>query len=518
MKKIYITLLLGAVTFSGNLIAQIAPEIEWAKCLGGSADDFATSMVQTSDKGYIIAGYSESGDGDVSENKGGYDYWIVKLDMYGNGVWEESFGGSDDDYATCILETIDSGFIVSGYSSSNDGDVSGNHGNADYWIIKLNSAGTLLWQKTYGGSSQDYAYAIHETLDSGFIVVGGSASDNGDVTDNHDGYDFWLLRLDVNGNLIWEKSLGGQNDEIAFSVETSSDAGFVAAGYSNSSDGDVSGNNGDLDYWIAKTDSLGNLLWEQHYGGSKNDCAYSVHQKSDGGYSVAGSANSPDGDVSGHHSKDDYWILNLNASGNLIWQRDFGGPNYDEAYDIQQTPDEGFIVVGQADSHNGDISFNYGSTDCWLVKSDKNHGLVWEKSLGGSSHDSGRCLQPSSDGGYVICGYSYSNDHDVSGNHGSKDYWIVKLTSEFTGVSSPSTNRIEISPNPTQSLLTIQLSSPASQTIAVYDVQGKTINLPITLQNQTAQLNTSQLAEGFYTLQITNTQTGEVETGKFVKE
>jgi len=239
------------------LFAQ--PTIEWQQNYGGSSADYAQSIQQTLDGGYIVAGGSSSNNGDVSGNNGGWDYWILKLDGTGNVQWEQNYGGSGYDYAYSIQQTLDGGYIVAGRSSSNDGDVSGNNGGWDYWILKLDGTGNVQWEQNYGGSLDDGAFSIQQTLDGGYIVAGGSESNDGDVSENNgDAADYWILKLDGTGNVQWEQNYGGSGNDRAYSIQQTLDGGYIVAGYSLSNDGDVSGNNGDYDYWIVKLSDDGN--------------------------------------------------------------------------------------------------------------------------------------------------------------------------------------------------------------------------------------------------------------------
>src|SRR6185295_5666939 len=262
--------------------AQVVPSIEWAKCLGGNSDDFGYSVQQTIDGGFIVAGSSMSNNGDVSGNHGYHDVWIVKLDSAGNIIWQKSFGGSAGDFAYSIQQTLEGGFIIAGWSNSIDGDVTGNHGNDDYWIVKLDMSGALVWQKSLGGSGNDQARSVQQTTDSGFIVSGFSFSNDGDVSGNHGYGDYWIVKLDTEGNLEWQKCLGGSANDQAHSISTTTDGGFVVAGYSFSYDFDVSGNHGGSDYWIVKLSSIGNLEWQKSLGGSDNEQGYSIQQATDG--------------------------------------------------------------------------------------------------------------------------------------------------------------------------------------------------------------------------------------------
>ncbi|MCL2009110.1 MAG: flagellin, partial [Synergistaceae bacterium] len=185
------------------------PYIEWQRSLGGSGYEGASSIQQTADGGYIVAGSSNSTDGDVSGNHGGYDYWIVELDANGDIEWEKSLGGSGLDSASSIQQTADGGYIVAGFSYSTDNDVSGNHGVRDYWIVKLTVNGDIEWEKSLGGTNYDQAFSIQQTADGGYIVAGYSDSNNVDVSGNHGGSDYWIVKLTANGVIEWQRSLGG---------------------------------------------------------------------------------------------------------------------------------------------------------------------------------------------------------------------------------------------------------------------------------------------------------------------
>ncbi|MEO5675427.1 MAG: MopE-related protein [Chitinophagales bacterium] len=408
--------------------AKAQPIIEWQKSLGGSDYDGAFSVQQTADEGFIVAGFSYSDDGDVSENNGYMDYWLVKQDASGTLEWENSLGGNSFDAAYSVRQTSDDGFIVAGYSSSAGGDVSGNHGAYDYWVIKLDAAGVIIWQKSLGGSLEDLAHCVEQTADNGFIIAGSSGSGDGDVSGNHGAEDYWIVKLDESGNLQWQKSLGGSMIDFASYIEQTDDMGYIVAGYTYSSDGDVSINHGANDYWIVKLDSAGGLQWQKSLGGSASDQATCIRQTTDGGFVVAGISESSDGDVSGNHGLEDFWVVKLDETGSMEWQKSMGGSSYDEAYSIDQTSEGGFIVAGQTQSGDGDVSFNHGSGDDWIVKLDPYGNLSSEVTYGGSGNDAAHSIQQTSSGGFIVGGYTFSSDGDVSGNHGYQDYWILNLS------------------------------------------------------------------------------------------
>ncbi|HVX28150.1 MAG TPA: T9SS type A sorting domain-containing protein, partial [Parafilimonas sp.] len=193
-----------------------------------------------------------SNDGDVTGNHGNDDYWLVKLDATGNMLWQKTLGGSGQDNASSIQQTVDGGYIISGYSYSNNGDVTGNHGNADYWIVKTDALGNIQWQKSLGGSNLDFAVRINETSDGGYIVAGTSYSSNGDIISNHGNADYWIVKLNTVGSIEWQKALGGSNYDETYSILQTSDEGYIVAGRTRSNNYNVTGNHGDEDFWIVK--------------------------------------------------------------------------------------------------------------------------------------------------------------------------------------------------------------------------------------------------------------------------
>jgi hypothetical protein len=424
MKLIFSLLLI--ITLSNSSIAQ--PDIDWQKCLGGTTNEFGRSIQQTTDGGYIIAGGSTSNNGDVTGNHGGEDIWIVKLNSLGNITWQKSLGGSGYDFAYWIQQTADGGYIIAGQTHSNDGDVTGNNGGRDVWIVKLSSVGAITWQKTLGGTSTDDAPFIQQTTDGGYIIAGHTFSTDGDVTSNHGGSDVWVVKLDSLGNITWQKSLGGLNNDKGQSILQTADGGYVVAGYSQSNDGDVTGNHGNNDMWIVKLDSLGNIIWQKSLGGTSVDAAFSMQQTTDGGYVVAGYSQSNNGDATGNHGDFDMWIIKLDSLGSIMWQKSLGGTDYDRASFIQQTLDGGYVISGYSQSNDGDVTVNHGDYDMWIVKLDSLGTIMWQKSLGGTNYDYNTSIQQTTDLGYIIIGYTWSNNGDVSGNHGNYDMWVIKLT------------------------------------------------------------------------------------------
>ncbi|KAA3637303.1 MAG: hypothetical protein DWQ02_06995, partial [Bacteroidetes bacterium] len=328
--------------------------MEWQKTLGGSAEEIANDIEITADGGYIVVGYTRSEDGDVSVVHGWTDYWAVKLTNEGTIEWENSFGGAQHEAAQDVLQTNDGGYIMVGYSCSEAGQISGHIGLDDYWVVKLDSMGVMEWEKSYGGNGNDFGYAINQTSDGGYIIGGASESTNGDVTGNHGDYDYWVVKITSEGDIEWEKSLGGSKDDFLYDLHQTSDGGYILTGKSLSNNGDVSGHHGggnfETDIWVVKLSATGDIEWQKCLGSTDYEIGYSVQQTTDEGYIVAGFSSGEDGDVSQNLGEWDFWIVKLESDGDIEWERSFGWYQKEIAHEIRETSDGGFIAVGYTES------------------------------------------------------------------------------------------------------------------------------------------------------------------------
>ncbi len=404
-----------------------APVIQWQKTFGGTLSDDGGAIKATSDGGYIFAGRTSSNNGDVSGNHGGLDWWVVKTDAIGDIEWQKTLGGGADDIAYSVIQTTDGGYAIAGWTESSDGDVTGYQGNKDCWVVKLDAAGTLMWQKSLGGPAEEEFRHIIQTADGGYACTGWSFSNSGDASGLHGFRDTWLVKLDALGTISWQKMLGGLNDERGYTVEQTADLGYIVSSSSNSSSGDVSANYGDLDYWLVKTDALGIISWEKNYGGSGQENNRGAVQTADGGYIVTGYTASSNGDVTGFNGVEDIWVIKTDNLGAITWQNTLGGSLSDRGSHIAQTADGGYIASGYTASSDGDVSANQGGFgDYWIIKLTSTGTIDWEKTMGGSGFDAGGrvAIIPN---GYMMMGGTDSNNGDVTGNHGSQDMWMVKL-------------------------------------------------------------------------------------------
>ena len=402
--------------------------------IGGSLTETFSDMKETSDGGYIIAGFSRSSQsGDVSAiNKGDSDYWIVKISAAGQILWEKSFGGNLDDEAQSVVETSDGGFAIIGESyTSQNGDVTGtNNGDRDLWLIKLDANGNLLWESLLGGTQDDFAKSISATCDGGVVVVGNVPNSDGDISGSYKGglTDTWLIKFDPAGGVEWQKLIGGDAADYGISIKSTADCGYIMGGYtSTSANGDVTGVNqgGVGDYWLVRMNSSGNIIWDSLYGGIGNDYITDLQITDDGGYIAVGITNNASGDVTGPYNGGtaDSWVIKVDAFGTLIWETILGGGNVDEGHSVVQASDGGYTIAG----HSG--SAGNGFTDYWIYKLGVNGGFVWEKYIGGNEQDEADTILKFGSSGYIVGGFSRnSEDGDVTQvNNGQADHWIITI-------------------------------------------------------------------------------------------
>lgn len=412
-------------------------EIDWIRSLGGSNIDEAVGIVKSNDNGYVVIGTTSSNDGDIVDKTGtDSDYWVLKFSETGTILWNKTFGGSNDDVATGISKTEDGGYIISGYSRSNDGDVTGNEGFHDYWILKLNANGDKQWNKTFGFLGSDQAFKVFETKNGGYLVSGffdvtasgGAGNDGRSSGSRHGVGEYWVLKLNANGDYIWRRYFGGTNNDRSYDALETSDGGYLILGSSESSDFDVTDSKGSYDYWIVKLNANGDKVWTKSFGGSEIENGYAGTSAGDGNFLIVGDSRSTDQDVTNPKGNADLWAVKFNASGGKIWDKSFGGTQFDTARSIERLPDGTYLMAGATRSSDGDVSSNNGENDAWVVIMDANGTLIFEKAIGGSNFDFGDDAILAHDGTSILMvGNTESNDKDIPQNQGIKDLLIVKL-------------------------------------------------------------------------------------------
>jgi hypothetical protein len=306
----------------------------WWKTYKGLNDDYGYSIQQTSDSGYIIAGWTDS------FGAGFFDVWLIKTDANGDTMWTRTYGGVSNDESRSVQLTLDGGYIITGYTASFGA------GGIDFYLIKTDSMGDTIWTKTYGGVEWEWSYSVQQTSDGGYIIVGYTTSFGAG------GEDVYIIKADSMGDTIWTRTYGGISEDIAYSVQQTLDSGYIVVGITYSFgvfDGGV---------YLIKTDTNGDTIWTKIYGGIDTDIAYSIQQTPDSGYIIAGETNS-----FGTGSRDVY-LLRTDANGNELWSTIYGGDTTDIGYSVQPTSDGGYIIAGQTES------FGSGRTDFCLIKTE----------------------------------------------------------------------------------------------------------------------------------------------------
>jgi len=372
----------------GQMLLNDDPEIEWNVTIGGVNRDFCMSMKETNDKGYIITGFTES------FGKGKMDVWLVKTDKDGNEQWSHTFGSENDEWGAWVDQTSDGGYIIAGGIGDHEAD------KADMWVIRTDGYGNIIWNKTYGGDSNDWANSVESTNDGGYIIVGGTNSFG--VGD----FDIWLVKLDSDGDKEWDKTYGNIYYNFGQAVLQTDDGGFILI-----SEGDTGFDNiVDYSIWLIKTDLQGNEEWSNILGGEYSDAGYGLQHTTDGGFIITGCTSTFQEILL------DALLIKTDSQGKMAWNKIYYRSQLDTGDYVQQTIDGGYIITGIAD-----LGIWSENSDIWTFKTDENGNKIWEVILGGIKNDEGKFVGQTSDGGFVIGGNT-----DSYGS-GDTDIWLVKI-------------------------------------------------------------------------------------------
>jgi len=496
-------------------IVNAQPTIQWTKSLGGSGEDDGTCICLSSDGGFIVCGLSFSNNGNVFGNHGSWDGWLVKLNSSGAIQWTKCYGGSSIDRINSIIQTNDGGYICAGYTYSNDLDVSGNHGHGDAWILKLNDTGAIQWTKCYGGTSgASEAFTIIQTNDGGYIFSGGTAANDGDLIGGgyHGGGDGWVVKLNNIGTIQWQKCYGGSTNDCFYKMIPTNDGCFAMSGIIYSNDGDgCSANHGGGDIWATKIDSSGHLLWSNCLGGNGYEVSYSIIQTLDGGFAVGGyTESSNNGDVMcGTHTWYILLVAKLTDSGSFQWSKCYADTIANGGF-LSPSNDSGFVIAG-----------NSSYWGAWIVKVDISGNIHWTGRYGsynGNEDVSG--IIHCNDGGYAIITSSNGTNHDVTGHHGAlgtSDYWVVKLAPDTaTGIDEIKTlGGITVYPNPASSSITVKSEElrVMSKELKVTDVYGRVVYKEMLTASET-KIDVSKWSAGVYFYEVR--EANGTSRGKFI--
>lgn len=487
--------------------------IQWQSCYGGSNNDKATDIIIIED-GYLMVGTVNSDDGDITNFHGETDLWVVKTDSLGTILWERCYGGTSQELEGRIIKDFLGNYYICGWTSSDDGDVqSFNHGSFDVWIIKINETGDILWENCFGGSGYDEPTNFNLLTDGNILITCNSTSDDGDLPAHYGFYDSWIFIISPEGEIVQSEVFGNDlNNTVNNAIETQ-DGGYFFTSKASSTNGMVEGtyHGGMTDVWVVKLDNLMNIEWQMLYGGGDWDSGSNGIIELIDGYLFLALTNSNDGDVSGFHGGfRDIWAVKTNFDGEIIWQKCLGGSDSETAGDVFQLEDQGFIIFGTTDSNNGDVSGNHswsGYSDIWMVKLNSAGEIEWQQCYGGLNDEllySG--IVKKTDYNWVLAGSTKYNTGDVVCNwHGLEDYWVFEIKDPSINIIDRkiSEQGIKIYPNPANEYLTFDVQGSKCKIansyteIQIVDVFGKEIAC-LPLNPDKTVWGTSNVSNGIY--------------------
>jgi hypothetical protein len=429
---------LAAILVPSSLSAQIT----FQRTYGGWLDDRAYSVHRTADGGFIVAGRTHS------FGAGATDVYLIRTDANGDTLWTKTCGGTDDDCGLSVRQTNDGGYVIAGYTES--------YGvGGDAYLIRIDTEGDTLWTRAFGGRSDDLGMSVQQTTDGGYIIAGHIFSSGAGR------YDVYLVKTNASGDTLWTRAFGGTSSEEGYSVQQTTDGGYVIAGLTYSYGAGLN------DVYLIRTDVNGDTLWTRTFGGTDNDGGTSVQQTSDSGYIIAGTTESFGA------GNDDVYLIKTDASGDTLWTRTFGGASNEWGYSVQQTSDGGYIMTGYTES------FGAGQTDVYLVKTDAYGDTLWTKTFGGADDDCGLSVRQTSDDGYVIAGWTKSS------GAGGEDFYLIKTDSSGNvAVAEPKASPARApalslccEPNPfrTRTAISLQLTADSPAELAIFDASGRRV-------------------------------------------
>jgi hypothetical protein len=488
--------------FCHSLYAQ-NPTLVWAKNFGGSKQDYANAIVVTKDNKYLIVGNTWSFDGDVDTTHRGLlsDVWLLKLDENGGVLWKKNYGGSGGEAMYAITQTLDNGFIMVGSTTSKDSDVTDNKGGSDGWVIKIDSIGKIQWQKTFGGSKDESLWSVFQTQNGDYLMGGYSTSNDKDFPQNAGLEDMWVLKLNNQGTLVWKKRIGGSKEDYLAQITNIDDKTFAIAGTTFSQDGDMTGALGDFS---VKMDSSGNIIWKKSLGypnepvGLQYFHGLTISQKnivSVGAKLIDRGSLPPSPPYSW-----DFLVTKSDTAGNRLWSKYLGGTFPEIAKSVQSLSNGDLLISGYTLSNDLVVKGNHGDIDFWVIRMDSLGNLKNSDCYGGSQEDQVYATALDKQGNLIVVGFSASSDGTFSQNKGSNDFAVIKLKYGLTStVETENDVGITVYPNPVEDELKIETPLSISPMFRLYDITGKLMYQSKTGENVKI-IDMHNLPQGFYML------------------
>jgi hypothetical protein len=455
MKTKFISYWIAGIALSQCLLTMRSEAqlfVQWQAVLGGDAYDECARLYVTDDGGCVVVGGSTSAAATGNKTSPiygiGADFWMVKLAADGTKQWDQSYGGGGADFAFGVRPALGDGFVLGGYSASAIGGNKTNSlmGGKDYWLVKTDASGGKQWESVFGGTANETCWSLASVAD-GYLLAGVSFSGatGNKTTPSLGGDDWWVVKVDTNGLKQWEAAYGGEDNEYLYWAEPTSDGGFLLVGESESG---ITGNKtnasiGLYDGWVVKVDSDGAKQWERVLGGTNQDYLSFAVPTTDGGHLLCGASLSgaTGNKTSPNYGNNDWWLVKLDADGELQWDKSYGGSD-DDFLKAVLPYQGGYLLFGTSWSgaDGNKTVANIGASDYWLIKVDSVGVIEWQQAFGGTNEDYAvEAFAPTPDGGFLLGGYSKSG---ISGNKnlasfGNYDYWILKLVSAPTLAIKP---------------------------------------------------------------------------------
>jgi hypothetical protein len=386
--KLFLSIMLLFVLVSSAPIGIVGASSEMWKTIGGEFDDKAAGIIVSSDGGYAIAGTTSS------FGAGGSDFWLIKVDENGNMEWNTTYGGTESDVAAALICTSDGGYALAGETSSYG------NGETDFWLIKVDSSGNVQWNRTFGGQTDDVATCVIQTSDGGYAVAGYWLEDDSSE-------DALLVKTDSLGNVEWNRTYGGAGGESIYSVVQTSEGGYALAGVSTSYSDE-----GKPDFWLVKTDPNGIMEWNKTYTEQNTDCAKSLIQTSDGGYTLAGFVRQA------IIAPSDVWVIKVDSAGNSVWNVTWQSVEYAMVNGMIQNRDGGCLVSGATSDLNGFLNL---SSFMFLIKIDADGTMKWIKTFDGLGDNNSLFVVQKETDGYALAGTTKATDEGTY-----YDIWFAK--------------------------------------------------------------------------------------------
>ena len=530
MKKYLLLLFLCQSTI---LHAQYPPFAKlWDIRFGGTLDDIITGFEQLPDSTFFLAGSSISGiSGDKTEDNrdtsyNSSDFWILKAAANGPKLWDKTYGGTGSEELMDYVRTSDGGYLLGGQTFSGlSGDKTEPNwdptlASNDYWIVKTDASGNKQWDKRFGGTSFDILNSVNQTPDGGYLLAGSSFSGiSGDKTQvNQGAWDYWLVKTNASGVKQWDRRFGGLEDDFITASCLTADGGCLIGGYSKSNPGGDKTQpcQGNWDYWVVKVNSQGNKVWDKTFGGNYTDWLFDMILVSDGGFLLGGQSFS---EASGDKSEpnhdatpagSDYWMVRIDAAGNKLWDRTFGGSEIEDISRVVELDDGGFLVSGESYSpaDGNKTEPNLGIEQTWVVKTDSAGTFLWDKTIFTNGHDELGTAIPSGPDCFVVVNLTMSDSGGyVSENtKGNGDFWMVKLCNIPNGIDEQqATNDWKIYPNPASGFIHLVAQESEEVMITFTDYTGRTshrMNQTFHYAGEEITMDVASFTNGIYLIRI----------------